>query len=65
VRVWIVTESGEIKSDSEFDKAYTTAAHSGWVRDVAWAPLSAPSQHVSYVCVNVCMCVCMYAFVCV
>ena len=47
VRVWLVTESGEIKPDEQFDKAYTSAPHSGWVRDVAWAPLSAPSQHVS------------------
>jgi WD40 repeat protein len=60
VRVWLVTESGEIKPDEQFDKAYTSAPHSGWVRDVAWAPLSAPSQHVSacvlwLFCVSMCI----------
>jgi protein transport protein SEC13 len=38
VKVWDLPENGEAVLDSEFEMAYKDAAHSGWVRDVAWAP---------------------------
>mmetsp|Transcript_29289 Transcript_29289/g.59017 ORF Transcript_29289/g.59017 Transcript_29289/m.59017 type:complete len:322 (+) Transcript_29289:3-968(+) len=39
VKVWRVTEGGEVTPDADFERAYREAgAHSGWVRDTAWAP---------------------------
>lgn len=48
VRVWRIADSGEIKADEAFDRAYKDASHSGWVRDVAWAPsIGLPGQCVA------------------
>ena len=38
VKIWNVPDIGEAVVDPEFEMAYKEAGHSGWVRDVAWAP---------------------------
>jgi len=40
VKVWNLSETGDAICDSAFEEVYKVSAnaHSGWVRDVAWAP---------------------------
>mmetsp|Transcript_32210 Transcript_32210/g.79017 ORF Transcript_32210/g.79017 Transcript_32210/m.79017 type:complete len:315 (-) Transcript_32210:452-1396(-) len=48
VKVWRLQESGEIMPDPGFEAAYRNSPHSGWVRDVAWAPsIGMPVQTIA------------------
>jgi len=48
VKVWKLEESGDLELDAEFDATYRSSPHSGWVRDVAWAPsIGLPTQTIA------------------
>eukprot|EP00286_Rhodomonas_abbreviata_P021960 CAMPEP_0181309716 /NCGR_PEP_ID=MMETSP1101-20121128/12167_1 /TAXON_ID=46948 /ORGANISM="Rhodomonas abbreviata, Strain Caron Lab Isolate" /LENGTH=320 /DNA_ID=CAMNT_0023416229 /DNA_START=22 /DNA_END=984 /DNA_ORIENTATION=+ len=38
VKIWKINDAGEVIPDDNFQNVYKDSAHSGWVRDVAWAP---------------------------
>lgn len=50
VRVWKMVANGDIVPEESFDKAFATAPHSGWVRDVAWAPYCGSEQQIIASC---------------
>jgi len=48
VRVWRLNDKGDVVADEQFQSVYKEAAHSGWVRDAAWAPsVGLPTQAIA------------------
>lgn len=48
VKVWRCADNGDFEMDRDFEAAYRSSPHSGWVRDVAWAPsIGMPTQTIA------------------
>lgn len=46
--MWRATDNGDFEVDRDFESVYRSSPHSGWVRDVAWAPsIGMPTQTIA------------------